>query len=168
MALPVPLQWLLLHYLLLIMKGSPSAECCSRGHRYRPLVAPPKSIHLRYVPGRVQEGYITKLLGRRIHHGGQIVNGPLYQYPLHPIGGWVISKDISLQQQTSCDSHKFATGFSDAEPQRGQSTPRSTVRPRKKPRWLLLQGMLGSVRGAENTNSSHTFRVGMHHARSSK
>ena len=102
-----------------ITKGSPSAECHSRGHRHRPPAGLPKSIHLRYVFRRVWEGYIAKLPGRLIFCRGQIINSPPRQYPLHAIGGWVISEDISLKQQTLCYSHKFTAGLSDAEPERG-------------------------------------------------
>ena len=90
----------------------------------QPLLALPKSIHPRYVLEGVWEGYIAKLLGRWILHRGQIVNSPLHQYPLCAIGVWVISEDVSLKKQTSYHSHKFATGFSDMEPQRGQSAPK--------------------------------------------
>ena len=42
----------------------------------------------------------------------------------HAIGGGVICNDVSLRQQPTCHSHKFATGLSHMEPQRGQSTPK--------------------------------------------
>ena len=56
--------------------------------------------------------------------GDKSLTVPMYWYPLCAIGGWVISKDISLKHQTVCHSHKFTAGFSHAESQMGQSTPK--------------------------------------------